>query len=166
MGRHSALLAVVSLLVSGDAQQCRLNAKQPGQGRVTMQLRCADVQLRTLFLLLPQTAAWVFLPAPQVHGTCLGFETLAVIASRNHSILSDFDAENLPSPLFLTGALPSGGSAGCSEPQLACLRQPPVLQPPRTLCAGLLPGVFASPPPLLHPPSAFTNHAPPMLLCR
>lgn len=38
----------------------------------------------------------------QLHGTCLGFETLAVIASKNHSILSEFDAENLPSPLFPT----------------------------------------------------------------
>ena len=34
---------------------------------------------------------------------CLGFETLSIIASRNHRILSDFDSENLPSPLFLTG---------------------------------------------------------------
>ncbi|KAL4434657.1 hypothetical protein ABPG77_002780 [Micractinium sp. CCAP 211/92] len=39
-----------------------------------------------------------------VYGICLGFETLSIIASRNHSILSDFDSENLPSPLFLTDA--------------------------------------------------------------
>lgn len=37
-----------------------------------------------------------------VYGVCLGFETLAIVASGNHSILSQFDAENLPSPLFLT----------------------------------------------------------------
>lgn len=37
-----------------------------------------------------------------MHGTCLGFETLAVIASKNHSILADFDAENMPTPLFPT----------------------------------------------------------------
>lgn len=43
-----------------------------------------------------------FLSVTQLHGTCLGFETLAVIASKNHSILSEFDAENLPSPLFPT----------------------------------------------------------------
>ena len=40
---------------------------------------------------------------PQLHGVCLGMEALAVAVSRNHSILADFDAENLPSPLFLTG---------------------------------------------------------------
>lgn len=38
----------------------------------------------------------------QMHGTCLGFETLAVIASNNRSILADFDAENMPTPLFPT----------------------------------------------------------------
>ena len=38
----------------------------------------------------------------QLHGTCLGFETLAVIASGNHSILSDFDAEDYASPLYPT----------------------------------------------------------------
>lgn len=37
-----------------------------------------------------------------VHGTCLGFETLAVVVSGNSSILGTFSAENLPSPLFLT----------------------------------------------------------------
>lgn len=41
--------------------------------------------------------------AHQMYGVCLGMEALAVAISRNHSILSDFDAENLPSPLFLTG---------------------------------------------------------------
>lgn len=45
-----------------------------------------------------------------VHGTCLGFETLAIIASGNHSILSEFDSENLPSPLFLTDTATSGKS--------------------------------------------------------
>ena len=38
----------------------------------------------------------------QLHGTCLGFETLAIIAAKNHSILEEFDSENLPSPLFYT----------------------------------------------------------------
>ncbi|KDD74766.1 hypothetical protein H632_c1088p1, partial [Helicosporidium sp. ATCC 50920] len=37
-----------------------------------------------------------------MHGTCLGFEALAVAASRNHSILTHFDAEDLPSALFPT----------------------------------------------------------------
>lgn len=37
-----------------------------------------------------------------VHGTCLGFEALAIIASGNHSILSRFSAENLPGALFPT----------------------------------------------------------------
>ena len=40
----------------------------------------------------------------QLHGVCLGMEALSVAISKNHSILSDFDSENLPSPLFLTGA--------------------------------------------------------------
>ncbi len=39
----------------------------------------------------------------QLHGVCLGMEALSVAVSRNHSILSDYDSENLPSPLFLTG---------------------------------------------------------------
>lgn len=39
----------------------------------------------------------------QLHGVCLGMEALSVAISRNHSILSDYDSENLPSPLFLTG---------------------------------------------------------------
>lgn len=37
-----------------------------------------------------------------VHGTCLGFEALAVVVSGNDTILGTFNAENLPSPLFLT----------------------------------------------------------------
>lgn len=37
-----------------------------------------------------------------MHGTCLGFEVLAVIAAQNTSVLSSFDAENDPRPLFLT----------------------------------------------------------------
>jgi hypothetical protein len=45
-----------------------------------------------------------------VHGTCLGFEALAIVASANHSILSEFDAENLPSSLFLTDAAADGKS--------------------------------------------------------
>lgn len=38
----------------------------------------------------------------QVHGTCLGMETLAVILSGNYSILTSFDAENSPVPLLFT----------------------------------------------------------------
>jgi gamma-glutamyl hydrolase len=40
-----------------------------------------------------------------LHGVCLGMEALSVAVSRNHSILSDYDSENLPSPLFLTGEM-------------------------------------------------------------
>lgn len=42
----------------------------------------------------------------QLHGTCLGFEVLAVIASGNHSVLEEFDSEDLPSPLFYTDEAP------------------------------------------------------------
>ncbi|GBF88733.1 gamma-glutamyl hydrolase [Raphidocelis subcapitata] len=35
-----------------------------------------------------------------VHGTCLGMETLAIVVSRNVSILSDMDAEDAPAPLL------------------------------------------------------------------
>lgn len=38
----------------------------------------------------------------QLHATCLGFETLAVIASSNTSILGPFSAEDYPSPLYFT----------------------------------------------------------------
>lgn len=38
----------------------------------------------------------------QIHGTCLGFEALAIIISRNTSILSDMDALNAPAPLLYT----------------------------------------------------------------
>lgn len=38
----------------------------------------------------------------QVHGTCLGFEALAIIISRNTSVLADMDALNSPAPLFYT----------------------------------------------------------------
>lgn len=42
-------------------------------------------------------------PSPtQVHGTCLGFEALAIIISCNTSILSTMDAENAPAPLLYT----------------------------------------------------------------
>ncbi|KAK9823907.1 hypothetical protein WJX72_006292 [[Myrmecia] bisecta] len=37
-----------------------------------------------------------------IHGTCLGFETLAIIASRNTSLLARFDAEDNASPLYMT----------------------------------------------------------------
>jgi hypothetical protein len=30
----------------------------------------------------------------QVHGTCLGMETLAIIISQNYTILGDYDAED------------------------------------------------------------------------
>lgn len=37
-----------------------------------------------------------------VHGTCLGMETLAIVVSRNASILSDMDAEDAAAPLLYT----------------------------------------------------------------
>lgn len=40
--------------------------------------------------------------SPQVHGTCLGMETLSVILSANYTILSPFDAEDAPAPLLYT----------------------------------------------------------------
>lgn len=37
-----------------------------------------------------------------VHGTCLGMEALAVVLSRNYTILGSFDAEDAPAPLLYT----------------------------------------------------------------
>lgn len=37
-----------------------------------------------------------------VHGTCLGFETLSIIISKNYTILSKFDAEDAAAPLLYT----------------------------------------------------------------
>ena len=59
---------------------------------------------------------------------------MAIIASGNHSVLSKFEAENLPSPLFLTG----GGMATRGE-------LPPVLLPLPALL--LLTGVHGALPP-------------------
>jgi hypothetical protein len=44
----------------------------------------------------------LLLLSSQVHGTCLGFEALAIIISRNTSVLSDMDAINAPAPLLYT----------------------------------------------------------------
>ena len=38
----------------------------------------------------------------QVHGTCLGMETLCVITSENYTILTEFDAEDAAAPLLYT----------------------------------------------------------------
>lgn len=38
----------------------------------------------------------------QVHGTCLGMETLAVTISSNYTILGSFNAEDAPAPLLYT----------------------------------------------------------------
>lgn len=48
---------------------------------------------------LPRQA---FVQHLQVHGTCLGLETLSIIISGNTSILSDMDAEDAPAPLLYT----------------------------------------------------------------
>lgn len=37
-----------------------------------------------------------------IHGTCLGFEALAVVAANNASVLTNFDALDNASPLYLT----------------------------------------------------------------
>lgn len=37
-----------------------------------------------------------------VHGTCLGFETLAILVTRNYTLLADTDAEDAPAPLLYT----------------------------------------------------------------
>jgi gamma-glutamyl hydrolase len=44
-----------------------------------------------------------------VHGTCLGFEALAIIVSHNTSVLSDMDALNAPAPLLYTEAAATSG---------------------------------------------------------
>lgn len=37
-----------------------------------------------------------------VHGTCLGMETLSIIFSKNYTLLTKFNAEDAPAPLFYT----------------------------------------------------------------
>ncbi|KAK9799018.1 hypothetical protein WJX73_007185 [Symbiochloris irregularis] len=39
-----------------------------------------------------------------IHGTCLGFEALAIVAANNASVLTEFDADNFAGPLNLTEA--------------------------------------------------------------
>lgn len=53
----------------------------------------------------------------QLHGTCLGFEALAVIVTGNASILSRFDSYNDPSPLVLTEDGRQGSAFFGSFPQ-------------------------------------------------
>lgn len=79
--------AVNGLLIPGGSQDLR-----PGHPFF-------DVVTQLFELTLAANDRGDFMP---LHGTCLGFETLAVIASKNHSILGSFDAENYPSPLFPT----------------------------------------------------------------
>jgi hypothetical protein len=54
---------------------------------------------------------------PQLHGTCLGFEALVVIVSRNGSVLSRFDSYNNPSQLLLTEDGRQGSAFFGSFPQ-------------------------------------------------
>jgi gamma-glutamyl hydrolase len=42
-----------------------------------------------------------------LHGTCLGFEALAILAAKNESLLADFDAEDYSQPLFPTEFAPT-----------------------------------------------------------
>lgn len=46
----------------------------------------------------------------QLHGTCLGFEALAIIVSRDANILSSFDSYDNASPLILTEDGQSGSA--------------------------------------------------------
>ncbi|BDA45120.1 Gamma-glutamyl hydrolase [Coccomyxa sp. Obi] len=58
-----------------------------------------DTTSLLLNLTLAANDAGDFFP---LHGTCLGFEALAVIVSGDGKVLSDFDSYNYPSPLVLT----------------------------------------------------------------
>ncbi len=42
-----------------------------------------------------------------LHGTCLGFETLAILAAKNESVVTDFDAEDYSQPLYPTELAPT-----------------------------------------------------------
>eukprot|EP00887_Chlorella_sp_A99_P003173 scaffold9.g3173.t1 len=79
--------AVNGILLPGGAQDLRPGYAWYDAARYLYDLTIAANDARDFFPL---------------HGTCLGFETLAVIASRNHSILTDFDAEDNASPLYPT----------------------------------------------------------------
>ena len=53
----------------------------------------------------------------QLHGTCLGFEALAIIVSGDTKILSKFDSYDNASPLILTEDGQSGSAFFSSMPQ-------------------------------------------------
>ena len=53
----------------------------------------------------------------QLHGTCLGFEALAIIVSGDMKILSSFDSYDNASPLVLTEDGQSGSAFFGSLPQ-------------------------------------------------
>lgn len=95
--------AVNGILIPGGAQNLR-----PGEPFF-------DVVSQLYDLALEANDKGEYFP---VYGICLGFETLSIIASRNHSILSDFDSENLPSPLFLTDAAEGSRFFGALPPQV------------------------------------------------
>ena len=43
----------------------------------------------------------------QLHGTCLGFEALAILAAQNESVVTEFDAEDYSQPLYPTEKAPT-----------------------------------------------------------
>jgi hypothetical protein len=68
-------------------------------------------QLMRVYVTSTESRLQVMTHWEQVHATCLGFEVLAIQMSKNTSLLSKFDATNLPSKLqvrissSLTGAM-------------------------------------------------------------
>ena len=65
---------------------------------------------RALFKVASMWIALNQLMLVQLHGTCLGFEALAIIVSRDADILSGFDSYDNASPLILTEDGQSGSA--------------------------------------------------------
>ena len=59
----------------------------------------------------------IWVCAAQLHGTCLGFEALAIIVSGDTEILSKFDSYDNASPLILTEDGQSGSAFFSSMPR-------------------------------------------------
>ena len=59
----------------------------------------------------------IWVCSAQLHGTCLGFEALAIIVSGDTKILSKFDSYDNASPLILTEDGQSGSAFFSSMPR-------------------------------------------------
>lgn len=103
-------------------------------------------------------APWLPQPHCQLYGVCLGMEALSVAVSKNHSILSDFDSENLPSSIFLTGK-PAARAWMCCAACLHCLHRAAATAQLLAGRAAAQPGPASSRPQIPRPRGAAASSA-------